>query len=65
MPPQLLKKAWPLVQLDARPSVTDRTIIDCSASGHILFLLRAAEGEFPIIDFVNNYDPPILSLIHI
>ena len=27
MPPQLPKKAWPLVQLDARPSVTDRTII--------------------------------------
>ena len=27
VPPQLPKKAWPLVQLDARPSVTDRTII--------------------------------------
>ena len=27
VPPQLLKKAWPLVQLDARPSVTDWTIV--------------------------------------
>ena len=27
VPPQLLMEAWPLVQLDVRPSVTDRTPI--------------------------------------